>query len=127
MTDIYFYRRIDQDEYYIPKHLVEEFDSLRNKINSLAFQETKRGYEIVFSGKFNAYRVNLQKGKIFEKKVNTPNSPRNKKGEKVKITEIDGDFVRYQKVRRFLWLWIATDIRLTLNKISFLRIYGEVS
>lgn len=114
------YYKAFQNDYFIPDESEDRFLKLRNKIQKLGedpeFIEAYRGYKIVFLDEFNKYNVVFKKGNIHQKQTEEwmANSPR---GTKVKIVKVFDSFIRYRELNK--WFGYTT-----LNKWSFLRIYG---
>lgn len=110
-----FLHRVGSVNYYVPLDKEERFNYLMNKINTISFSETVRGYRKVLSEEFREYRVNLVRWSLW----------RNSEGDLVKIVSIRNNFIRYRLVRKF-WLWyIGYGYVLSLNEESFLRIFRE--
>lgn len=62
------------------------------------------------------------KGKIYKKQTESwyGNDP---KGTEVVVTKIEGNFIKFRNVKRFLWFNIKSGKTQVLNNWSFRRIY----
>nr|QMP83036.1 MAG: hypothetical protein [Caudoviricetes sp.] len=121
------YYKFFQNDYFIPMELEQRFLELGNKVEKLGedpdFIEAYRGYKIVFLDEFKKYRIKFRIGDIWEKQTEEwyGNAPR---GSQIRIISIDGSFIRYRHIKRWLGIDWNVGYRYYLNKWSFLRIFG---
>ena len=107
------YYTFDKEDYWIPIYMEERFISLRKKIQQLEqdhHYEAKKGYSIVFKDEFRKYKISFKKHSTWNQSV--------------KIVNIKGSFILYKKVFMKFGFYFSTGPAYTLNKWSFLRIFG---
>jgi hypothetical protein len=115
-------------EYYIPEQLENRFLYLQERIRERMsiegkYIESARGHVVMFLGEFSKYEVKFDKGSIWSKRTEDWYGSGDM-GILVRIVEVNKDFVRYRKVRKF-FLYFSVGSVYTLNKWSFLRIFGK--
>lgn len=107
------YYTFDKEDYWIPIYMEERFTSLRKKIQQLdqdGYTEAKVGYSIVFKDEFRKYKITFKKRSTWN--------------DYAKIVYIKGSFIFYKKVFKKFGFYFSTGPIYTLNKWSFLRLFG---